>query len=78
VKKSGAKVKVTCKVATVTARRARVNWRLTRGGHVYAHGTTQARHHRARIRLNLSHLGKGRYQLHLQGRGHHGTTIVVN
>jgi streptogramin lyase len=78
VKKSGAKVKVTCKVQLVaSASSARLRWRLMHAGHAYAHGTTQARHHRARLRLNLSHLGKGRYLLRLQG-GKGATAIVVS
>ena len=77
VKKKGTKVKVTCKVQLVASTSsARLRWRLTHGGTVYRHGTAQAKHGLANVRVNLSDLDEGRYQLRLQGRKG-GTTIVI-
>jgi uncharacterized protein YjiK len=40
------------------------HWWLKHGGRSYRHGRVHGRH----LRLNLRHLPRGRYQLHIQGR----------
>jgi hypothetical protein len=71
--KGKTKVKVTCTVKQgASASRARLHWRLMRGGHAYSHGT--ARH--GRLQLDLGKLRPGRYALHVQGQAEN-TEIVV-
>jgi streptogramin lyase len=75
VKKKGAKVNVTCKVkgtsATASSSR-RVGWRLDRAGRTYAHGRT------GNGRLDLGHLRRGRYLLHVGAASAPATVIVVH
>jgi len=71
VMQKGKKVKVTCKVKQ-SASSSRVRWRLSHGGKTRSHGVTKS----GRLQLDLSHLRKGRYVLHVQGQGK-GTVIVV-
>jgi Collagen triple helix repeat (20 copies)/Divergent InlB B-repeat domain len=76
---AGANAKVTCKVkgkrVTCTVKYSKsastqsLHWRLMRGDHSVAHGTTKDA-----LRLNLSHLPSGRYVLHA---GKKSTPIVI-
>jgi hypothetical protein len=71
--KGKTKVKVTCTVKQgASASRARLHWRLMRGGHAYSHGTA----HRGRLQLDLGHLRPGRYVLHVAGQ-RTGTRILI-
>jgi streptogramin lyase len=72
VKKKGAKVNVTCKVKGASASASSVGWRLDRGGRAYSHGRT------ANGRLDLGHLQRGRYLLHVGERSAPATVIVVH
>jgi len=67
------RVKVTCTVGSASSKRRQLGWSLRRNGHTYQHGRIHGRH----LRLDLSHLRKGRYLLHIDGsKG--GTVIVVD
>ena len=75
MKKKGGKVKATCTVKLVSARHARLHWRLLRGGTAYAHGVVVAHNGVARVKLP-SGLRRGRYALRIEGR-EQVTTVVV-
>jgi hypothetical protein len=72
--KKGKRVKATCKVTQVPATTARLRWRLTRGGHTVARGTTKARNGAAAV--NISGLRPGRYRLEIEGRKRAVTVVV--
>lgn len=69
--------KVTCTVkysaSASSAKCKNLRWRLMRGGHAYSHGRTDT----PRLQLDLSHLRKGRYVIHVQGQAKN-TVIVVS
>jgi hypothetical protein len=72
------KVKVTCKVKLAKPKSsALVAWRLTQRRRTVASGVAHARNGRLELRLSaLARLHRGRYVLHLAGRGE-GTPFVV-
>jgi hypothetical protein len=76
--KHGKGPKVTCKVVLFShVSRARVHWRLSRGGKIVAHGVARARHGHVSLRLShLAHLRPGRYTLRIAGR-RNGIKFVI-
>jgi hypothetical protein len=77
VQKKGGKAKVTCtvKLVAASARAARVRWSLTKGGRAYAHGVARAGSDGG-VSVRLAGLVRGRYRLHVQGRGGSVTVLV--
>jgi hypothetical protein len=75
--KGRVKIKVTCEVALVSARKGALDWRLRRHGRTVQHGVVFAHNGRASLRIpGADRLRRGRYVLRIAGRAH-GTGLVI-